>query len=72
VPNPQDQVAFAAKSGAKKNVMTIYQELDGYFANCAFIKQWPESNTYNSSIREHVSPFDLYLVSMNPTVIVHV
>lgn len=51
--------------------------MDKYFSTCTFIKQWTESNGTTSDlkygpVKQHISPFDLCLVSMNPTVIVGV
>ncbi len=69
-PNPQEEVAYACKSGGKKVNVSSWRELDSYFGKCTFIKQWPESNGTVNGVRQHLSPFDLCLVAMNPTVIV--
>jgi len=71
-PNPQGEVAYASKTGGKKVELSFWQELDKYFGRCTFINQWPESNGAVDGVRQHLSPFDLCLVSMNPTVIVGV
>jgi hypothetical protein len=70
-PNPQGEVAYEDKSGTKRNSVAFWQELDKYFSRCTFINQWSEHGTVDS-VGNHNSPFDLYLVSMNPTVVVGV
>lgn len=69
VPNPQGEMALVGKSGAKQREVSFWHELDGYFAKCTFINQWPIHGTVNS-IPSHELPFDLCLVSINPTVVV--
>jgi hypothetical protein len=70
-PNAQGQMALAGKSGGKNSQVSFYHELDKYFAKCTFINQWPTHGFVNS-IPSHQSPFDLCMVSMNPTVIMGV
>jgi len=71
---PEGQGAFDGKWGFKKNYDSIRRELDSYFWDCPFIEQWPVHGSvsagYLVSIAQHVSPFDLCLVSINPTVII--
>ena len=69
MPNPQGEMAFAGKSGVMTRDVSFWHELDEYFSKCRFIDQWPTHGTVNS-ISSHEPPFDLCLVSMNPTVIV--
>jgi hypothetical protein len=70
----EGQGAFDGKWGGKKNYDSIRRELDSYFWHCPFIEQWPVhgsvSGGYLVSIAQHVPPFDLCLVSINPTVII--
>ena len=68
-PKPQDEMALEGKSGVKTRDVSFWHELDRYFGKCRFIDQWPTHGTVNS-IPSHQIPFDLCLVSMNPTVIV--
>jgi hypothetical protein len=68
-PNPQGQMALAGKSGVKTRADSFYHELDAYFGECTFINQWPTHGT-TDSIPSHEVPFDMCLVSMDPTVIV--
>ncbi len=70
-PNPQEEVAYESKSGVRRNRLEIYHELDEYCSKCTFINQWPKHGSVGS-VANHESPFDLYLVSMNPTVVVGV
>ena len=67
-PNPQGRMALAGKSGAKESEFSFLHELDAYFGRCTFINQWPAHGT-TDSYPTHQSPFDLCMVSMNPTVI---
>ena len=69
MPNPQGEMALAGKSGVKTRDVSFWHELDEYFGKCRFIDQWPTHGTVDS-IPSHELPFDLCLVSMNPTVIV--
>ena len=71
MPNPQGEMAFVGKSGFKQNSIEFWHELDKYFGKCTFLNQWPAHGT-TDSIPTREIPFDLYLVSMNPTVIVGV
>ena len=68
-PNPQDRMALTGKSGAKTSEFSFHHELDAYFGRCTFVNGWPAHETVDS-IPSHELPFDLCLVSMNPTVIV--
>ena len=74
LPNPQSEMAFVGKSGGKKSDISFWNELDDYFLHCPFIEQWPAHGRVGTrdghSIPEHELPFDLCLVSMNPTVII--
>ena len=69
MPNPQGEMALAGQSGVKTKGVSFLHELDEYFGKCKFIDQWPTHGTVNS-IPQHEVPFDLCLISMNPTVIV--
>jgi hypothetical protein len=75
-PNPHSQLAFEDSLGMKKDGLSFWHELDEYFSRCAFIQPWPARGTIGSpsgdSVTQHESPFDFYLVSMDPTVIVGV
>ena len=71
MPNPQGEMALVGKSGAKQSSISFWHELDEYFSKCSFIDQWPTHGTVGS-IPSHRTPFDMCLVSMNPTVIVGV
>ena len=64
-------MALAGKWGIKRSQISFYHELDAYFGKCTFINQWPTGMSINS-IPSHLSPFDLCMVSMNPTVIMGV
>jgi hypothetical protein len=68
-PNPQGRMALAGKSGVMTSEFSFHHQLDAYFGMCRFIDQWPTHGTVDS-IPSHELPFDLCLVSMNPTVIV--
>jgi hypothetical protein len=68
---PLTEVAYADKSGRKIDLHSFRHELDEYFEKCAFIRQWPKAGTVNG-VTQHQPPFDLWLVSMDPTVIVGV
>lgn len=70
-PTPQSKMAFSAQSGAKQTEFSLLHELDNYFSKTKFIEQWPTHGTVNS-IPSHETPFDLCLISINPTVIVGV
>jgi hypothetical protein len=70
--NEQGQAAYASSSGIKRSSVSFGQELDSFFVKSTFIDQWPDSNFFVNSIRQHLSPYDLCLVSMSPTVIVGV
>lgn len=68
---PHGEMAFAGKSGFKKNGESLREDLDKYFCKCTFINEWPivgESDSFQC----HKSPFDLCLVSINPIVVVGV
>jgi hypothetical protein len=67
----QGEVAYADASGSKKSQRSFSQELNDYFRRAKFIKEWREGGTVGS-VRQHFSPFDLCLVSMDPTVIIGV
>ena len=69
MPNPQGEMALVGKSGVKQRDVSFWHELDSYFAKCTFINQWPTHGS-TDSIPTHELPFDLCLVSINPTVIV--
>ena len=69
--NPQGEMALAGKSGVKKSEFSFYHELDAYFGKGTLINQWPAHGTIDSH-PTHQSPFDLCMVSMNPTVIMGV
>jgi hypothetical protein len=72
VAGPQHgEVAYEDTSGVKRSEHSFRHELNDYFIQCAFIKKWPEGGTVGST-RQHHAPFDLCLVSMEPTVIVGV
>jgi hypothetical protein len=71
MPNAQDEMALVGKSGEKRISVSFWRELDEYLSKCSFINKWPSFGTVNS-IPSHHTPFDLCLVSMNPTVIVGV
>ena len=63
------EVAYESSSGAKQSEGSFWRELDDYFSQCAFIENWPRRGSVNG-VPQHESPFDLCLVSMEPTVIV--
>jgi hypothetical protein len=65
------KIAYADKSGRKIDTLSFLHELDEYFGKCTFIRQWPKAGTING-VTAHQPPFDLWLVSMDPTVIVGV
>jgi hypothetical protein len=68
--------AYESKSGFKHDSGEFARELNEYFSKCTFINQWHKRGTIGStngtSTPNYESPFDLYLVSMNPTVVVGV
>jgi hypothetical protein len=64
-------VAYANASGSKKSQRSFSQELNDYFRRAKFIKEWPEGGTVGT-VRQHFSPLDLCLVSMDPTAIIGV
>jgi hypothetical protein len=68
-PNPLGQMALAGRSGVKTSEFAFYHELDTYFGRCTFINQWSTHGTVDS-IPSHEVPFDMCLVSIDPTVIV--
>ena len=69
---PRDgEVGYSNASGVKKSGISLSRELDDYFSRCSFINQWPAGGTVGL-VRQHDSPFDLCLVSIDPTVIVGV
>ena len=70
-PNPQGRMALVGRSGVKESEFSFHHELDDYFGRCSFIKRWPSHGT-TDSYPTHQSPFDLCMVSMNPTVIMGV
>ena len=64
-------MALAAESGAKQTAFSFSHELDLYFGKCVFIKRWPAAGT-TGSYPTYEPPFDLCMVSMNPTVVIGV
>ena len=68
--------AYESKRGFKQDSGGFVRELNEYFSKCTFIKQWHKWGTIGgpngTSTPNYESPFDLYLVSMNPTVVVGV
>jgi len=50
----------------------LTKELDKYFRNCEFIKKWSPTGSRIDNIIVRNSPYDLYLVSITPTIIVGV
>jgi len=69
--NPQDEIALAGKSGAKHSTFSFHADLDNYFGRCTFISQWPKHGT-TDTFSTYEPPFDFYLVSINPIVVVGV
>ena len=70
-PERYQQVGYSGKSGVKKSAASFRKELDEYFRNCTFIKQWPQDINAGPPW-PRFSPFQLYFVSMDPTVVVGV
>jgi hypothetical protein len=69
--NGHGEFGYANKSGVKQGDLAFLNELDHYFAKCAFIDQWPVHGYVNAT-KHHESPFDLCLVSIDPTIIMGV
>lgn len=70
-PNPQSETAFENEAGVKKTRLSFWRELDEYLDRCAFIDEWPADGTVDS-VTQHKSPYDFYLVSMDPTIVIGV
>lgn len=70
-PNPQTQLAFEDGLGRKQEEGSLWRKLDEYFSQCTFIQEWPTRGTINS-VAQHEAPFDFYMISINPIVIMGV
>ena len=63
-----DKTAFQDEAGFKTDVVSVWHDLDNYFDECPFISEWPARGTVNTTTQRE-SPYDLYLVSIKPIVI---
>jgi hypothetical protein len=68
----RSEVAYRTSEGVMVSESSVVRELNDFFSQCAFLKQWTENGTVESkagSKTQHVQPFDLYLVSIEPIVV---
>ena len=69
---PHTQIAFSTGGIWKTRRHKLSGQLDEYFSNSKIVKSWPRSGHHVGNTALVRSPYDLYLVSINPMVIIGV
>jgi hypothetical protein len=72
LPGAQQQTAFSTRSSRNIGRSSIGEQIDELLAPSEILASWPGSGSHYGNIEQRKPPFDLYLVAIDPIVLIGV